>query len=341
MVDPAMNAMVSLVPGHGEGLQYRRIPAPLPGFGEVRVQVRACGLAFPDLLMLDDRYQAKAERPFVPGMEVAGIVDRVGDGVTDIRVGDRLFGHGPSGGLAELAVLSAANATVIPEAIPFDHAAGLTSTYVTAYHALRQRGALRAGETLLVLGAAGGVGIAAIQIGKALGARVIAAASSQAKVDVAIGQGADAGIVYPAELGDGDARAFTDRIKAEAGGGVDVICDIVGGAYSEPAFRAIAWDGRFLVIGFPAGIARLPLNLPLLKGAQVVGVYCGAFLERQPEAAAANMAELIALHQAGAIRPFISASFPLHRSREAFAMLAARQALGKVVVTMGGEADQS
>lgn len=334
MNEQNMVAVFSGTPMGVDGLSLGQAAKPRPAAGSLRVRVHACGLAFPDLLMLDDRYQSRPQRPFIPGMEVAGEIDAVGDGVTEFAIGERVFGFVPIGGLAQYAIVPVANCVRMPAAMPYDHGAGFTSTYATAYHALKQRADLRAGESLVVLGASGGVGLAAVQIGKAMGARVIAAASNDDKLAVAMESGADEGIVYPRELDADGGRALTARLKEAGGGGVDVVCDIVGGAYTEAALRALAWQGRLLVVGFPAGIASVPMNLPLLKGASIVGVFCGSFMEKEPEAAARNFSELMALYEAGAIEPLTSASFPLDRCAEAFGLLARREALGKIVVTM-------
>ena len=307
-----MVAVFSREPTGIEGLALANTARPETLPASVRVRVRACGLAYADLLMLDDRYQSRPQRPFIPGMEVAGEIDAVGAGVTGFAVGDRVFVFAAIGGLAQYIVVPAANCQRMPAAMPYDHGAGFTSTYATAYHALKQRAGLHAGESLVVLGASGGVGLAA----------------------VAMAAGADEGIVYPPDMDAAGARAFTARLKEAGGGAVDVVCDIVGGAYTEAALRALAWNGRLLVVGFPAGIACVPMNLPLLKGAAIIGVFCGAFMEKEPELSARNFAELIALYEAGAIAPLTSARFPLERCAEAFGLLARREALGKIVVTM-------
>lgn len=329
-----MAAVFSTEPTGVDGLALGHAAIPEPAAAFVRVRVHACGLAYADLLMLHDRYQARPQRPFIPGMEVAGEIDAVGEGVTQFAIGDRVFGFVSIGGLAHYAIVPVANCVRMPATMPYVHGAGFTSTYATAYHALKQRADLRAGESLVVLGASGGVGLATVQIGKAMGARVIVAASNAAKLAVAMEAGADDGIVYPGDLDSDGARALTAQMKAAGGGGVDVVCDIVGGAYTEAGLRALAWNGRLLVVGFPAGIASVPMNLPLLKGASIVGVFCGAFMEKQPDAAARNFEELVALYEAGAIQPLTSASFPLERCAEAFGLLERREALGKIVVTM-------
>ncbi len=331
-----MKAMLSKAPGGPASLVLEDVADPAPRAREVVVRVAACGVNFPDLLIIEDKYQARPPRPFSPGGEVSGVVESVGAEVEGLSVGRRVIASSGWGGMAERIAVAAARITPIPDSMPFDEAAALLLTYGTGFHALKDRAHLRAGERLLVLGAAGGVGSAAVELGKATGARVIAAASTQAKVDSAMSWGADAGVVYPAGPFDKEgARKLADLFKSACGeNGADVVYDSVGGDYSEAALRAIAWGGRFLVIGFPAGIARIPLNLPLLKGCDIVGVFWGEFARRNPEASAANNAELIGLYGAGKIKPRISARFPLARAGEAIALLAERAALGKVVVTI-------
>jgi NADPH2:quinone reductase len=291
---------------------------------------------YPDSLIIEDRYQFKPSRPFAPGGEVAGVIEVVGAGVTAFKPGDRVIGSLISGGMCEKLTVAAARCTPMPDDMPFDEASALVLTYGTSIHAIKDRARLKAGETMLVLGAAGGVGLSAVELGKAFGARVIAAASSQEKVELARKHGADAGVVYPPGPFDkAGTRALADLLKGACGdSGADVIYDPVGGDYSEAALRAIAWEGRHLVVGFPAGIPKLPLNLTLLKGCQVVGVFWGGFTARDPRANAANIAELMQLYGKGAIKPLVSERYPLARAGEAIARLSARQAMGKVVVTM-------
>ena len=333
-----MKAMLSKRLGGPDTLVLEDLPDPKPGAGEVLIAVKSCGVNYPDSLIIEDRYQFKPQRPFAPGGEVAGVVEAVGTGVTACKPGDRVIGSLIWGGMAEKVVLTAARCTPMPANMPFEEASALVLTYGTSIHALKDRAKLKPGETMLVLGAAGGVGLSAVELGKAFGARVIAAASSEAKVDLARKHGADAGVVYPAGPFDKDgAKALADLFKGACGeGGADVIYDPVGGDYSEAALRAIAWEGRFLVVGFAAGsIPRLPLNLTLLKGCQVVGVFWGDFTRREPKANAANIAELMQLYAKGAIRPLVSERYPLAKAGEAIARLAGRQAMGKIVVTMG------
>jgi NADPH2:quinone reductase len=329
-----MKALLSNNPGGPETLVLEDIPEPAPGPGQVRVAVRACAVNYPDLLIIQDLYQVKPPRPFAPGAEVAGVVDAVGEGVKNVRVGDRVLLSPVRSGMAEKAVGLASNCWKIPDAMPFDEAAALIMTYGTSQHALEDRAQLRSGETLLVLGAAGGVGLAAVELGKAMGARVVAAASSAEKLALARERGADEGVQYPVgALDKGQARALTDRFKAACGAeGAQVIYDAVGGDYTEAALRAIGYQGRHLVVGFPAGIAKLPLNLPLLKSCQIVGVFWGEFTTRQPERHAANVAALMALYLDGRIKPAVTERFPLARGAEAIARLGTREARGKVVV---------
>jgi NADPH:quinone reductase len=331
-----MKAMLSTRIGGPETLTLEQLPDPRPGPGEVLLAVKACGVNYPDLLIIEDRYQFKPPRPFAPGGEVAGVVEAVGPGVTQFKPGDRVIGSTIAGGMAEKLVLAAGQCIAMPANMPFDEASALVLTYGTTIYALKDRGHLKKGETLLVLGAAGGVGISAVELGKAYGARVIAAVSSQEKLEFAKKHGADDGVVYPAGPFDkAGAKALADLFKQACGeNGADVIYDPVGGDYSEAALRAIAWEGRLLVVGFPAGIPKLPLNLTLLKSCQVVGVFWGAFTRRDPEANAANIAELMQLYAKGAIKPVVSERFPLAKAGEAIARLGARKAMGKIVVTM-------
>ena len=331
-----MKALLSKAPGGPDTLELEERPEPQPGPGEVVLQVKACGVNFPDVLIIQDLYQFKPPRPFAPGSEVAGIVTSVGDGVAGLKPGDKVFGSTGWGGMSEHIAVAAARCNPMPDGMPFDEAAAFLMTYGTSHHALKDRARLQRGETLLVLGAAGGVGLAAVELGKAAGARVIAAVSSQEKLDFAKAHGADDGVVYPRGPFDKEgSKALAELFKQACGpGGANVIYDAVGGDYAEAALRAIAWEGRFLVVGFPAGIPKIPLNLPLLKSCQIVGVFWGAFAQRDPAGNRANNAELMKLYAEGAIRPQISERFPLARGGEAIARLAARTALGKLVVTM-------
>jgi NADPH2:quinone reductase len=331
-----MKAMLSRRVGGPETLTLEELPDPRPGDGQVLLAVKACGVNYPDLLIIEDRYQFKPERPFSPGGEVAGVVAAVGEGVTGLKPGDRVIGSCGWGGMAEKLRIEAASCIAIPAAMPFDVASALVLTYGTSIYALKDRAKLKKGETLLVLGAAGGVGLSAVELGKAYGARVIAAVSSEQKLALAKKHGADSGVVYPPGPFDkAGSKALADLFKTACGeNGADVIYDPVGGDYSEAALRSIAWEGRFLVVGFPAGIPKLPLNLTLLKSCQVVGVFWGAFTRRDPKANADNVAELMTMYSKGAIKPLVSERYPLARAGEAIAMLAARKAMGKIVVTM-------
>jgi NADPH2:quinone reductase len=331
-----MRAVLSKAAGGPETLVLENIEAPSPKPGEVLVKVAACGVNYPDALIIEDKYQSKPPRPFAPGVEVAGVIEATGPGVTELAPGQRVIALVGWGGMAEKVAVAAARCVPIPQAMPFDEAAAFLMTYGTSYHALKDRGRLRPGEVLLVLGAAGGVGSAAVELGKAMGARVIAAASSQEKVEMARTCGADEGFVYPSGPFDKDgAKKLAELFKSACGkDGADVIYDAIGGDYAEAALRAIAWEGRFLVIGFPAGIPRIPLNLALLKGCEIDGVFWGDFTRRDPKASAQNNAELLALYQKGAIKPRVSKRFPLAQAGEAIAWLTGRHALGKVVVTM-------
>jgi len=323
-----MRAVVCRRLGPPEELEVAEVPAPAPGHGEVLVDVHGCGVNFPDTLIIEGRYQFKPELPFSPGSEVAGTVAAVGDGAEGVAVGDRVMAMLGWGGFAEQVAAPARALVPVPDGVDLIAASGFTLAYATSYHALVDRGRLQEGETLLVLGAAGGVGLAAVQLGAALGARVIAAASTDAKLALCREHGAAETVNYATD----DLRA---RLKELTGGrGADVVYDPVGGELSEPALRSIAWRGRFLVVGFAAGdIPRIPLNLALLKGCEIVGVFFGAFTERQPEDAARNAAALNELWSAGRIRPLVSATYPLEEAAAALQDIAARRVTGKVVVT--------
>ncbi len=331
-----MKALRTHAVGGPETLTLDDVAEPTAGPGQVVVAVKACAINFPDTLMIRDMYQFKPQRPYAPGGEFSGIVESVGEGVTQWQVGDRVIGMCGNGGLAEKVALDAGRMFPLPDGVSFETGASLLMTYGTTIHGLKDRGHIKAGETMLVLGAAGGVGISAIELGKAYGTRVIAAVSSEEKAAAAREAGADDVVIYGRPPFDKDqSKALAEAFKAACGpNGADIVYDIVGGDYSEPAVRAIAWEGRFLVVGFPAGIAKLPLNLTLLKSCDVCGVFWGAFTAREPEKNAAHVAELFELLKAGKINPRVSARFPLERGGEAIAMLADRKAVGKVVVTM-------
>ena len=326
-----MKAVLCKAFGPPESLVLDEVPALEPGPGQVVVDVAACGVNFPDVLIIQDQYQFKPPLPFSPGGEVAGTVSAVGPGVTSVGVGDRVVAMTMAGGMAEQVAVSETAAIRLPAGdLDMAEAAGLLFAYGTSYYALKDRAGLQPGETLLVLGAAGGVGLAAVELGAAMGARVIAAASTDDKLAVCRERGAAETVNYAAD----DLKA---RVKELTGGqGVDVCYDPVGGDYAEAALRSMAWQGRFLVIGFAAGdIPRIPLNLVLLKGCQVVGVFWGSAIARDPVAHQANVAELMAMWRKGSIRPYVSETFPLEQAGEAINRLAHRQAKGKVVVTVG------
>jgi NADPH2:quinone reductase len=332
-----MKALLSTQVGGPDTLVLEDLPSPEAGPGAAVVQVKACGVNFPDVLIIEDKYQFKPERPFAPGGEVAGIVTAVGGGVSNVKVGDRVLGSTGWGGMAQEIAIDAGRLVKIPDAMPFDEAAAFIMTYGTSHHALKDRARLQPGQTLLVLGAAGGVGLAAVELGKTMGARVIAAASSQEKVDLCLRHGADAGLVYGRGPFDRDGqKALAEQFKQACGpAGPDVIYDAIGGDYAEPALRSIAWEGKYLVVGFAAGeIPKIPLNLTLLKGCEIVGVFWGAWVAKNPGRHADSVAELLGLYAAGKIRPFVSARFPLERGADAIRHLASRQAMGKVVVTI-------
>lgn len=322
-----MKAVLCKQYGPPESLTFEELPSPRPGPGEAVVAVKAAGVNFPDVLIIQNKYQFKPPLPFSPGSELAGVVKEVGEGVGGFKPGDKVIAFTTYGAFAEEVNAEASRLLPMPQGMDYPSAAAFLLTYATSDHALRDRGALQPGETLLVLGAAGGVGLAAIEIGSALGARVIACASSEEKLAVCREHGADAGINYAAE----DLR---ERIKALTDGrGVDVVYDAVGGPYTEPAFRSLAWRGRLLVVGFAAGeIPRLPLNLPLLKGASIVGVFWGDFARREPRQFADSVRQLGAWYAQGKLRPHVSQTFPLERAADALKLMAARQVKGKVVL---------
>jgi len=331
-----MKAVLSKEVGGPETLVVEELERPTPGKGEVLIDVAACAINFPDSLIIKDMYQMKPPRPFSPGGEISGTIAALGEGVSGWQVGDRVIAGTGAGGLREQVVLSAARLFKIPEGIDLVQASALLMTYGTTIHGLKDRGDIKAGDTVLVLGAAGGVGLSAVELAKAYGARVVAAVSTEEKGEVAKKAGADEVVIYDRAPFDKDqskalAQQFKDAVGPE---GADIVYDIVGGDYSEPALRSIAWEGRFLVIGFPAGIAKMPLNLTLLKSCDIRGVFWGAFTAREPERNAANIAELFQLWQDGKIAPLISETYPLDKAHEAIAKLESRSAIGKLVVTM-------
>jgi len=331
-----MKALVSTRPGGPETLVLVDWPEPIPGPGQLRVRVLACGINYPDLLIIEDRYQVRPPRPFAPGSEISGVVDAVGEGVEDWQPGDRLVAVCGHGGLAEMLLLPAERAFRLPDGRDFVEGAAFLLTYATSLHALADRGALMAGETLLVLGAAGGVGLAAVEIGKAMGAHVVAAVSSEEKLAAAGAAGADRVMAYGrAPFDRAQSKALAEAFKHEVGpSGADVIYDPVGGDYCEPALRAIGWEGRYLVIGFPAGIPALPLNLTLLKSCDVRGVFWGAFATREPARNRVHVEQLMAWWEEGRIRPRVDRTWPLAEGAEAIRLLAERKVIGKAVVRM-------
>lgn len=329
-----MKAILCTRYGNPEELELQEVAVPQPGPGQVRIAVKAAGVNFPDTLIIRNLYQFKPALPFSPGGEVAGIVTALGEGADGsregaggLREGDRVMALCGHGGFAEQVVVDAGKVVRIPEGVAMELAASFTMVYATSYHALADRAALSQGETLLVLGAAGGVGLSAVEIGKALGARVIAAASSAEKLAVCRAHGADEAINYASE----DLR---ERVRSlTAGQGVDVVYDPVGGAYAEPAFRSIGWRGRYLVVGFAHGeIPSLPLNLVLLKGASITGVFWGAYVSREPQAFQTDMQRLLAWVAEGRLKPRISARYSLEDAPQAIRALMDRRAVAKLVV---------
>lgn len=322
-----MKAIVCHEWGGPEKLVVEHLDSRAPGPGELKVRVRAAGVNFPDVLIIQKKYQLQPSLPFTPGAEIAGEVLAVGEGVRGFAIGDRVVSFCGIGGFAEEACVPAAATVPMPPGISFELAAVFSLAYGTSWHALRDRAGLRPGETLLVLGAAGGVGLAAVEIGKAVGARVIAAASSPEKLAVCREHGADGVINYH----EGDLRA---SIKAACGGqGPDVIFDPVGGHFAEPAFRSIAWRGRYLVVGFADGeIPALPLNLALLKGASLVGVFWGEFAKREPGENQRGMAEMLGWIREGRLKPRISRVYALEEAPQALMDMAARRVVGKIAI---------
>jgi NADPH:quinone reductase len=322
-----MKAILCKSWGLPDTLVVEDLPDVVPGPGQIAIDVQAAGVNFPDVLVIQNKYQFKPELPFTPGSELAGVVRAVGDGVTQYKAGDKVLAFVQNGAFAQQITVPAQAAMPMPPGLDFDTAAAVTLTYGTSHHAVVDRALLKAGETMLVLGAAGGVGLAAIEIGKALGARVIAAASSDEKLEVCKAHGADATINYTTQ----DLR---EAIKAATDGkGPDVIYDPVGGIYAEPAFRSIAWRGRYLVVGFANGeIPKLPLNLTLLKGASLMGVFWGEFAKREPKANQAAMHELMSWMAEGKIKPHISGRYALADTNKALNDMAARKVTGKVVI---------
>lgn len=324
-----MKAIVCHEYGSPDNLTLDERATPVPGNGEILIEVKAAGINFPDLLTIEGKYQVRPPLPFVPGNELAGIVTAVGEGVISVAVGDEIIAMSDTGAFAEQCVVSEQKVLAKGSKMSFEQAAGMAITYGTSYYALKQKAALQAGETVLVLGAAGGVGIAAIQLAKLLGATVIAAASTDEKLDFASQAGADRRINYSEE-------DLKDRVKSLTDGqGVDVVYDPVGGELSEQALRATAWNGRFLVIGFASGtIPKIPLNLALLKGVSIVGVFWGSWASRFPNESAGNFGELIEMIENAKFAPLVTDVYPLDRYAEAFRCISERRARGKVVLSM-------
>ncbi len=326
-----MHAWLCENPVGVEALRWKELPTPTPGPGEVLIAIEAASLNFPDLLIVQNKYQMKPALPFVPGSEYAGVVQAVGDGVKHLKVGQKVACLSGTGGFGTHTLAPAALCMPLPDGFPAVDAAAFIMIYATSWHALMDRAALKAGETVLVLGAAGGVGTAAIQLAKAAGARVIAAASSDDKCALCRELGADETINYSVHAPDGSLR---EEIKRLTGGkGPDVVYDPVGGAFAEPVFRSIAWRGRYLVVGFASGpIPSLPLNLALLKGASIVGVFWGDFAKREPQANAAMMQTLAGLYGAGRIKPMIDRTLPMRELPQAYAVMGSRSVKGKLVL---------
>lgn len=334
-----MKALLSVDPGPPETLVLSDVAQPGPGEGEICIRVGYCAINFPDVLIIEDKYQVRPERPFAPGTEVSGTIESIGPGVAGLKPGDRVIAAVGHGGLAEFVTVAAGRAFLLPDWADAAEGSALLMTYATTIHALADRGQLAAGETLLVLGAAGGTGMSAIEIGKALGARVVAAVSSEEKAGAARAVGADATLVYDRGPFDkAESKALAGRFKEAVGpDGANVIYDPVGGDYCEPALRSIAWYGRYLVIGFVAGIPRLPLNLTLLKSCDVRGVFWGGFVKADPAHSRDNVGKLFEMWRDGKVRPRIERVFPLAEAGQAIAMLADRRAVGKLVVRVAQE----
>ncbi len=323
-----MKAILCKHYGPPGSLVVENLPSPHPGPHQVLIGVRAAGVNFPDTLIIQNLYQFKPPLPFTPGGECAGEIKAVGAAVSRFKIGQRVTAFAAWGAFAEEIAVDEDKVTAIPDELSFELAASFVMAYGTSYHALKDRATLRAGETLLVLGAAGGVGLAAVEIGKSLGARVIAAASSDEKLAVCRAHGADECINYSTEN-------MRERIKSlTAGRGVDVVYDPVGGEYSEPALRSVGWRGRFLVVGFANGtIPSIALNLTLLKGLSIVGVFWGEFAKREPERWAQDLADLLRMVNAGELKPLVSARYPFERVADALNAVSARKVIGKIVLT--------
>ena len=325
-----MKALVCRAYGPVGDLAVGELPDPKAAAGQVVVAVKACGVNFPDLLVVQGKYQFKPPPPFAPGGEVAGVVESVGSGVEGLRPGDRVLAMSIWGGMAEKLAADASQVVKLPEGVDYASASCVATAYGTTVHALRDRANLKKGETLLVLGAAGGVGLAAVQVGKRMGARVIAAASTAEKLETCRANGADLLVNYATE-------DLKERVKALTDGqGADVVYDPVGGPYTEAALRATAWNGRVLVIGFTAGdIPKVPTNLVLLKGCSLVGVFWGMALVRERERLMGQIGEILGWVKDGSLKPHVHATFPLARALEALREVEQRRVQGKVVVVTG------
>lgn len=330
-----MKALMSTKIGPPEALELIEAPDPVAGEGDVVIVVKAAGVNFPDALIIEDKYQFKPERPFAPGGEVAGVIESIGAGVEHLKPGQRVIGSIGWGGYAEKVKAPAARILPIPDAMPFDEASAFILTYGTSYYALKDRAQLKAGETVLILGAAGGVGVAAIELAKAMGAKVVGAVSSEEKAAFAKAAGADGTVIYPpGAFAKEQSKALAESFKTATGGGADIIYDAVGGDYCEPALRAMNWNGRYLVVGFPAGIPTPPLNLTLLKSSSIVGVFWGASVAREPKLHEGNVRDLFKLYGEGKIKPRVSARYSLKDGGKAIRALMDRKAAGKLVVVM-------
>jgi NADPH2:quinone reductase len=322
-----MKAVLCKTLGPPESLVIEQLPSLMPGPGQVVISVKACGVNFPDTLIIQGKYQFRPDPPFSPGGEVAGVVKAVGERVNNVKVGDSVIAFTGWGGFAEEVLADAARLIPMPPGTSYELAASFVMTYGTSYHALKDRAHLQSGETLAVLGAAGGVGLAAVEIGKALGARVIACASSDEKLEVCRQHGADEVINYSRE-------DLKERLKQLTNGnGVDVAYDPVGGEYAEPTIRSMGWNGRYLVVGFAAGdIPKIPLNLPLLKGSSIVGVFWGSFTRYEANKSQQNLMELVGMLMQGKLKPLISAKYPLEGAADALNAVMQRKVTGKVVL---------
>jgi NADPH:quinone reductase len=332
-----MKAWLSTAPGGPETLNLVEIPGPAARKGEVLVHTRAVGLNFPDTLIIQDKYQLRPQRPFAPGGELAGTVVATGEGVKGFKQGDRVVGVTLSGALMEQVAVDASRCAVIPDEIDFASASVFPFVYGTVWHALVERGDIKAADKVLVLGAGGGIGQAGCEVAKAFGAHVVAAASSTAKRDAAARAGADIALPYPSEMDEEGQRNFGAALKAASGSqGFDIVVDPVGGPYAEPAMRAMGWRGRCLVVGFTAGIPRLPLNLLLLKGCDIRGIFWGDELRRDPDAFARQIGAMLPYLRSGALRPRPSLVLPFARAAEGIAMLEGRNSIGKIAISLDG-----